>query len=262
MLILGLNMFHADASAAIVLDGEVKFAIAEERLNRHKHFGGFPALSVRACLDAVGAKISDVDHLAVGQDSDANLTKKVQYALANPAKILNFIRLRRRKEAMRDVRLLLAKALDVDPAEFHFQEHHLEHHIAHIASAYYCSPWEKAAGFSYDGSGDFVSTMMARCEGNEIEVLDRVFLPHSLGSVYTMICEFIGYSQYGDERPERPRHTPRRRQKRVRRPRQVRPRVERQRQRPCQRRRPAHHQLARRRRVRLDRASVSPAPCV
>ncbi len=199
MLILGLNMFHADASAAIVQDGEVKFAIAEERLNRHKHFGGFPALAVKACLDAVGAKIFDIEHVAVGQDSDANLTKKVQYALANPAKILNFIRLRQRKEAMRDVRSLLSKALDVDSTQLRFQEHHLEHHIAHIASAYYCSPWEKAAGFSYDGSGDFVSTMMARCEGNEIEVLDRVFLPHSLGSVYTMICEFIGYTQYGDE---------------------------------------------------------------
>jgi carbamoyltransferase len=199
MLILGLNMFHADASAAIVQDGEVVFAIAEERLNRAKHYGGFPALAVRACLDAVGAKITDVDHVAVGQDSDANLAKKVQYALANPAKILNFIRLRQRKEAMRDVRALLAKALDADPQSLCFQEHHLEHHIAHIASAYYCSPWEKAAGFSYDGSGDFVSTMMARCEGNDIEVLDRVFLPHSLGSFYTMICEFIGYKKYGDE---------------------------------------------------------------
>jgi carbamoyltransferase len=199
MLILGLNMFHADASAAIVVDGEVKFAIAEERLNRHKHFGGFPSLAVKACLDAVGARISDVEHVAVGQDTNANLAHKVQYALANPAKILNFIRMRQRKEAMRDVRSLLAKALDFDPSQLRFQEHHLEHHIAHIASAYYCSPWEKAAGLSYDGSGDFVSTMMGRCEGNEIEVLDRVYLPHSLGSVYTMICEFIGYTQYGDE---------------------------------------------------------------
>ncbi len=199
MLILGLNMFHADASAAIVVDGEVKFAIAEERLNRHKHFGGFPALAIKACLDAVGATISDVEHVAVGQDSDANLAKKVQYALSNPAKILNFIRLRQRKQAMRDVRSLVAKALDADSTSLRFQEHHLEHHIAHIASAYYCSPWEKAAGFSYDGSGDFVSTMTARCEGNEIQVLDRVFLPHSLGSFYTMICEFIGYTKYGDE---------------------------------------------------------------
>lgn len=199
MLILGLNMFHADASAAIIVDGEVKFAIAEERLNRRKHFGGFPSLAVNACLDAVGAKISDIEHIAVGQDSDANLARKVRYALANPAKILNFIRLRQRKDAMRDVRSLLAAALDVDASQLRFQEHHLEHHIAHIASAYYCSPWENAAGFSYDGSGDFVSTMMARCEGLDIEVLERVFLPHSLGSFYTMVCEFIGYSKYGDE---------------------------------------------------------------
>src|SRR6202140_5188307 len=151
MLILGLNMFHAAASAALV------------------------------------------------QDSDANLARKVRYAVGNPAKILNLIRLRQRKQPLRDVRSLVAKALDVDAQTLRFEEHHLEHHIAHIASAYYCSPWEKAAGFSYDGSGDFVSTMMAHCEGGEIEVLDRVFLPHSLGSVYTMICEFIGYSQYGDE---------------------------------------------------------------
>lgn len=199
MLILGLNMFHADASAAIVADGEVIFAVAEERLNRHKHYGGFPALAVKACLDAAGAKITDVDHVAVGQDSDANLAKKVQYALANPAKILNFIRMRQRKEAMRDVRSLLSNALEIDPSSMKFREHHLEHHIAHIASSYYCSPWERAAGFSYDGSGDFVSTMMARCEGTEIEILDRVFLPHSLGSFYTMICEFIGYKKYGDE---------------------------------------------------------------
>ncbi|PYV97736.1 MAG: carbamoyltransferase, partial [Acidobacteria bacterium] len=161
MLILGLNMFHADASAAIVQDGRVVFAIAEERLNRVKHYAGFPSLAIKACLDAVGAKIADVGHVAIGQDTDANLAKKVRYALANPAKLLNFIRLRQRKQAMRDLRALIAQALDVDRKQLRFQEHHLEHHIAHIASAYYCSLWERAAGFSYDGSGDFVSTMMA-----------------------------------------------------------------------------------------------------
>jgi carbamoyltransferase len=199
MLILGLNMFHADSSAAIIQDGEVKFAIAEERLNRIKHYAGFPALAVQACLNFVGAKITDVDHVAVGQDSDANLAKKMQYALANPSGLLNFVRLRQRKRAMRDVRSRLAQALDVDQKTLRFHEHHVEHHIAHIASAYYSSPWEKAAGFSYDGSGDFVSTMMARCEGTRIDVFERVFLPQSLGSFYTMVCEFIGYNQYGDE---------------------------------------------------------------
>jgi carbamoyltransferase len=199
MLILGLNMFHADASAAIVQDGKVLFAIAEERLNRVKHYAGFPALAIQGCLDAAGAKISDIDHVAVGQDTDANLQEKVRYTLANPAKLLSFIRLRRRKGEMRDVRTLIARSLECDPSTLRCKEHRLEHHIAHIASAYYCSPWERAAGFSYDGSGDFVSTMMARCEGSDVNVLDRVFLPHSLGSFYTMICEFIGYNKYGDE---------------------------------------------------------------
>jgi carbamoyltransferase len=100
---------------------------------------------------------------------------------------------------MQDLRSLLAQALDVDPGTLRFAEHHVEHHVAHIASAYYCSPWDRAAGFSYDGSGDFVSTMMARCEGNDIEVLDRVFVPHSLGTFYAMVCELIGYGSYGDE---------------------------------------------------------------
>ena len=199
MLILGLNMFHADASAAIVQDGKVVFGIAEERLNRVKHYAGFPTMAIQACLDVVGAKIGDIDHIAVGQDTDANLAEKVRYAISNPAKLLNFIRLRKRKQDIRDVRELIANNLECDPEALRFKVHHLEHHIAHIASAYYCSPWEKAAGFSYDGSGDFVSTMMARCEGNKVDVLDRVFLPHSLGSFYTMICEFIGYNKYGDE---------------------------------------------------------------
>src|SRR5258708_40094804 len=114
MLIVGLILYHADASAAIAQDGEVVFAIAEERLNRVKHYAGFPALAVKACLDAVGAKITDVDHVAIGQDSDANLAKKVRYALANPAKVLNFIRLRQRKEAMRDLRSLLSAAHEID----------------------------------------------------------------------------------------------------------------------------------------------------
>src|SRR5215472_14411343 len=164
MLILGLNMFHADASAAIVLDGEVLFAIAEERLNRRKHFGGFPALAVKACLEAAGARITDLDHVAVGSDPDAHLARKAAYELSNPARLPNLVRMRQRKESMRDVKALLARALDFDPAQLRFQVHHLEHHIAHIASAYYCSPWDNAAGFSYDGSGDFVSTMMARCQ--------------------------------------------------------------------------------------------------
>src|SRR5437016_3842516 len=99
MLILGINMFHADASAAIIQDGEILFAIAEERLNRRKHYGGFPSLAVKACLDAAGASISDVEHVAVGSDTNLHLARKIGYALANPRKLPNLLHLRRRKES-------------------------------------------------------------------------------------------------------------------------------------------------------------------
>jgi predicted NodU family carbamoyl transferase len=121
MLILGLNMFHADASAAILQDGEIAFAIAEERLNRIKHYAGFPALAIQACLDAVGARISDVDHVAIGQDKDANLAKKIEYAVANPDKLLNFLQLRRRKQQMQNLRSLLGDLLLAIPALSNFR---------------------------------------------------------------------------------------------------------------------------------------------
>jgi len=199
MLILGLNLFHADSSAALIEDGKVVFAIAEERLNRVKHYAGFPKLAIAACLGAIGANLSDVDHVAIGRDSDANLARKIQYVATNPRKILNFLQIRQRREALNNVCELMAQELQLDASAFRFQEHHIEHHLAHIASAYYCSGWDSAAGFSYDGSGDFVTAMFARCVGEQIEVLERVFVPHSLGSFYTMLCEFLGYCKYGDE---------------------------------------------------------------
>src|SRR5262249_19041403 len=199
MLVLGLNLFHADSSAALIKDGEVVFAVAEERLNRIKHYAGIPKLAIKACLDSVGANIADVDHIAVGRDKDANLTRKVQYALANPGKLINFINIRKRRESMNDLKTLLAGALQEKRESMRFEVHAVEHHIAHIASAFYCSGMDEAAGFSYDGSGDFVTAMFARCSGTDVEVLERVFVPHSLGSFYTMICDFIGYRKYGDE---------------------------------------------------------------
>src|SRR5439155_12079492 len=199
MLILGLNLFHSDSSAAIVQDGELRFAIAEERLNRVKHCGSFPRLAIQACLDAVGARIEEVNHIAIGRSTRANLAQKVRYALKEPVKIVNFIRMRARTQATEDLRSLIAAQLEVDRSRLRFQEHHIEHHLCHIASAFLCSDFAEAAGFSFDGSGDFVSTMFARCAGNQIEVLRRVFVPHSLGYLYTAGSQFIGYQSYGDE---------------------------------------------------------------
>lgn len=199
MLTLGLNLFHSDSSAAILVDGDVKFAVAEERLNRVKHFGGVPRLAIEACLEAVGAAIEDVDHVAIGRDPDVHSSKRLLYGLRNPAKVPNLVRLRMRGQGLKGLREILGDSLEIDPSRMRFQEHFVEHHLAHIASAFYCSDMDEAAGLSIDGSGDFVTTMFARCRGTEIEITERVFVPHSLGAFYTMVCDFIGYRSYGDE---------------------------------------------------------------
>lgn len=200
MLILGLNMFHSDASACLVAEGEVVFAVAEERLNRIKHFGGFPRLAIRACLDHAGLDLSEIDHVAVGRDPSANLHRKLLYGARRPRTLANLTRMRLTgMSRFGDLKSVMAHEMGVDLASLRFQQHNVEHHVAHIASSFMCSPWDSAAGFSFDGSGDWVTTMLARCEGTRIEVLDRTFIPHSLGAFYTMVSQFLGYDKYGDE---------------------------------------------------------------
>jgi len=198
-VILGINAYHAGASAALVIDGQPVAAIAEERLNRLKYYAGFPALAIRRCLDMAGLNVADIDHVAIGREPAANRAKKIEFVLKNPSRLLNLLKIRGSRSKLDDLPTLIAAACQVDSAQLRFRAWNVEHHLAHIASAYFVSPWDKAAGFSIDGSGDFVTCMLTACEGDEISVLQRVFVPNSLGSLYTMICEFIGYGEYGDE---------------------------------------------------------------
>lgn len=198
-VILGINAFHAGASAAVLVDGVPVAAVAEERLNRVKYYAGFPTHAVRQCLAMAGAALRDVDEVAIGRDPAANRARKAAYLLRNPARLGNLLKIRSARGELNDVRALLASNLEVDPSTFRFRTHRVEHHLAHIASAYHASGWDRAAGISIDGSGDFVTCMMAECSGAQIRPLHRIYVPHSLGSLYSMVCGFIGYDKYGDE---------------------------------------------------------------
>lgn len=199
--ILGLNAFHPDASACLVIDGKPVGAVAEERLGaRRKHTADFPAHAVRWVLEDNGLTLKDITHVAMGRLSSANRAAKARYLLAKPGNAVNAVTgFLKRRSATRSLPEMLADVCDVDPASVTAQTHFVEHHVSHIASAYYCSPFESSAGFSIDGSGDFVSGMAARCEGNRIEVLDKVALPSSLGHFYTAMCQFIGFDLFGEE---------------------------------------------------------------
>ncbi len=199
MLILGLNTFHADASAALVDadTGVLIAALAEERINRVKHFAGFPALAVKECLHLAGARPADIAHVAIARDSKANLLAKLGFTFTNLGRITALAkqRLERRAEVA-SAPQLLEQALG---AGFAPKYHHVEHHLAHLASAFLVSPFEDAALCSLDGFGDFASTMTGHGTGTKIKIIDRTLFPHSLGVLYTAICQFIGFDRYGDE---------------------------------------------------------------
>jgi carbamoyltransferase len=159
--ILGLNAYHGDAAAALVVDGELVAAAEEERFNRVKHSAGFPRQAAAWCLAQAG--LSAADQVAVGC-----LERSVP---ADPRTELGF------------------------EAEWHF----VEHHLAHLASSFLVSGFEDAAVLSVDAFGDGVSTMLAEGRGPSLEILDRVAFPHSLGILYTAVTQWLGFPRYGDE---------------------------------------------------------------
>lgn len=201
MLIVGLNAFHPDSSACVLRDGQLVAAVAEERLGaRRKHVAGFPGRALVEVLRMAGATIRDVEYIAVGNDSNANLAAKAAHVLRAPVKsargvVTHF----QRRAKMQGFKALVAEACGVPEADCRFQIVRVEHHLAHLASSYFASDFDAAAGFSYDGAGDFASAMFTRCQGNRIEILDRVHIPHSLGFFYTALCQFIGFDKFGEE---------------------------------------------------------------
>src|SRR5256885_2566711 len=196
--ILGLNAYHGDAAAALVVDGELVAAAEEERFNRVKHCAGFPALADAWCLADAGLRPEDLDHVAVSRDPRANLGRKLLRTIRHGASA-RYLKARLDNAAkIRDTVSALAEALGVD--ELRATVHNVEHHQAHVASAFFVSPFEDAAILSVDGFGDFASTMLAEGHGNHFDVLERVIYPHSLGIFYTAVTQWLGFPHYGAQR--------------------------------------------------------------
>jgi carbamoyltransferase len=197
--VLGVNAYHADAAAVLLDRGDVVCAIAEERVVRTKHFAGLPVEAARVCLARAGIGVEDVGHVAVARDDRAARWRKVAYLASRPHRALGLAlpRLRNRAavaDAPEDLRRALG-GTDAPP----WRVHRVEHHLAHAASAFFPSGLERAAVLTVDGFGDFSSTLFARGEGTAIRPLGRVRFPHSLGVLYTMVSQFIGFDRYGDE---------------------------------------------------------------
>ena len=201
MIILGINGYHADSSAAIFRDGVLIAATEEERFRRVKHWAGFPSLAVEFCLKEAGVTLHEVDHIAIGRDPFAKLAKKIFFLLKNPGGGIRAVR--DRLSNAKKVASLEAEFKKLDPSidekSFRSKIHQVEHHRSHLASAFFASPFEESAILSIDGSGDFTTTMTAVGKGNQMQVLDSVDFPHSVGLFYTAFTQLLGFPHYGDE---------------------------------------------------------------
>lgn len=198
MSILGINAFHGDSAATLLRQGQFVCGVEEERLNRIKHWAGFPVLAIDAVLKDAGITLANVEHVAISRDPGANLLDKVLFAFKKrPGLEAIKNRLMNHKRFAGFDKLLAPLGGDSEP--FRGKIHNVEHHRAHLASTFFCSPFEEAACLTIDGFGDFVSSMTAVGCGNKLEILDEVIYPHSLGIFYTAITQFLGFPKYGDE---------------------------------------------------------------
>ena len=196
MVILGINAYHANASAAIVVDGRLVAAVEEERLNRVKYAAGLPVRAIQFCLDVAGVKLQQVDHIAVPRDPLARLGTKLRFAVRMPRFALDRFRALRKFASIDQE---IAKSFDLSPESVRAQYHRVEHHTAHLASACFASPFERSAVLSADGLGDFASAMWGICEGHQLRPLGEIAFPHSLGMYYTALTQYLGFWKFGDE---------------------------------------------------------------
>ena len=200
MIILGINAYHADSSAAIFVDGKMKAASEEERFRRIKHWAGFPSQAIEFCLKEVGITIHEVDHICIGRDPKAKVWNKAKYVLKSLTKknTLIFDRLKN-SDKIKSLETEFAEHFGVSEAFIKAIIINVEHHRSHLASAFFASPFEQSAILSIDGSGDFTTTMVAVGRGNQIEILDSLDFPVSAGLFYTAFTQYLCFPHYGDE---------------------------------------------------------------
>ena len=197
--ILGINAYHGDASASLVIDGQLIAAVEEERFNRIKHWAGFPAESIRWCLEAGGIKAADLDHVAVSFDPRANMGKRLGFVLKNRPSLRAVLDRLKRQGKTLGLEDQLAGAVGLPVSQVRAKFHRIEHHQTHVAAGFLISPYEEAAVLSVDGMGDFTSTLTAHARGSAWQELNRVFFPHSVGFLYNVITMYLGFPYYGDE---------------------------------------------------------------
>ncbi|MFN0277444.1 MAG: carbamoyltransferase [Pyrinomonadaceae bacterium] len=203
MYILGLTTL-GDSAAALIKDGELVASVEEERFSRVKHHSGFPYRAIQFCLDHAGITLKDVEH--VGHYWKPWILRHKAIQAAKSAFISRDMFKARADRGIAQVSdsylgmFRHPRRLREHFGSSNFKFHFLEHHQTHAASAFFVSPFDSAAILTWDGTGEDTTTLFCRGEGNKIEILKRIKLPHSLGQFYSAVTNYIGFDMFaGDE---------------------------------------------------------------
>jgi len=205
MYILGISSYSHESSAALIKDGEIKFLIEEERLNREKHTSRFPYHAIRAGLEKEGITFKDIDQVTFFWKPWREIFNNAGHMLRFFPASLNLLtgtsgggeysflaRVWAKLNVSRDIQRHFRLAR---PPKVRF----VEHHLAHAASAFFVSPFDEAAILTVDGRGESTTTMLAVGQGNRIDKIKEICAPHSLGHLYAAVTNYLGFRAFHDE---------------------------------------------------------------
>jgi carbamoyltransferase len=190
VFILGISCFYHDSAAAILCDGVIVAAAQEERFTRRKHDAGFPSHAVAYCLKQAGITASDLAIVAFYDKPflkfERILETSLSYAPLGLRSFLTSMPLWLKEKLW--ISSLIRDELTYDGVILF-----PEHHESHAASAFFPSPFERAAFLTIDGVGEWTTTSYGRGAGNELEILGEMRFPHSLGLLYSAFTYYTGF---------------------------------------------------------------------
>lgn len=191
MNVLGLSFYYHDSSVALLKDGVLVAAAAEERFSRKKHDSGFPTLAIEFCLGQGGITMDDVDYIVFYEKPFIKFERMLLTALATFPKGAGVFRasMQRWISDKLWIKSMMSKRMKVPRSKLLFANHH----VSHAASSFFSSPFEEAAILTVDGAGEWTTSTMAVGRGNKIEVIKEMRFPHSLGLLYSAFTAYCGF---------------------------------------------------------------------
>ena len=189
MRIIGISCWYHDSAASFIENGSIKCAVQEERFSRIKHDPNFPFNSIYWILDKYKLEINDFDYIAFYEDPKLKLSRiKYTHAINWPYSFKSYLKDLRSQEFKINIEKYVRKNLKFK-GKFYF----CKHHISHASSAFFPSPFSKAAVLTIDGVGEYETTTIGVGDGKNLIIKKRINFPHSLGLIYSAFTYYCGF---------------------------------------------------------------------